>query len=252
MTAPPEEVLDLLTAYVLDALEPEEMARVSDLLQEQPELRETLAELRVTVQQLPMALPDAEPSPDLRQRTLDYALGRTTRPSRRAVPDPAARFRRWMLAWGGALAVATVAAIGGWVQYARTSAELARVQQELATVQMKEQQVAALVSQSQALVELSGASGRGAILRTVNGTTMLAASLPPLPSDRVYQLWLIQGSNAPVSAGVFTVDPRGSGMVVLPPGQPVAADTFAVTNEPVGGSTGPTTPVLIAGKAPAA
>ena len=53
MTSPPDDILDLLTAYALGAITPDEIARVSALLDEQPELRATLAELRATADMLP-------------------------------------------------------------------------------------------------------------------------------------------------------------------------------------------------------
>ena len=59
MTSPPDDILDLLTAYALGVIEPEEIARVSALLDEQPELRATLAELRATADMLPYGLPEA-------------------------------------------------------------------------------------------------------------------------------------------------------------------------------------------------
>ena len=70
-----DETEDMLVAYALGALEPDEMARVAELLAARPELRAALAELRAAADLLPRAL-DAEPPADLRQRTLDRALGR--------------------------------------------------------------------------------------------------------------------------------------------------------------------------------
>ena len=71
-----DDILDLLTAYALGALEPDEIAHVSALLAEHPELRATLAELRATADRLPYGLPEAVPAADLRQRVLERATGR--------------------------------------------------------------------------------------------------------------------------------------------------------------------------------
>src|SRR6266536_5937890 len=78
MTSPPDDILDLLTAYALGAIAPDEIARVSALLDEQPELRATLAELRATADMLPYGLPQANPPADLRQRVPDHATARST------------------------------------------------------------------------------------------------------------------------------------------------------------------------------
>jgi anti-sigma-K factor RskA len=83
----------------------------------------------------------------------------------------------------------------------------------------------------------------------VNGDLLLAAQLPPLAEDKVYQLWVIAGQDAPVGAGVFRVGSDGSGLLSLGPGLALAGVTLAVTAEPgPAGSPGPTSTVLIAGK----
>src|SRR5512138_3863057 len=113
MTSPPDDILDLLTAYALGALDPDEIARVSALLDQQPELRATLADLRATADTLPYGLPEAIPSADLRQRVLDHATGR----SGSAVPTSPARIanraRGWLLALGSLAALAVLAAAFG-------------------------------------------------------------------------------------------------------------------------------------------
>jgi len=60
--------------------------------------------------------------------------------------------------------------------------------------------------------------------------------LPPAPSDKQYQLWFIDPSNKPVSAGVFDMKTGEWIRMVNAP----AAVAFAVTLEPRGGSQNPT------------
>ena len=248
MTSLPDDILDLLTAYALDVLEPAEIAQVLALLEERPELRTTLAELRATVNELPYALPEVVPSPDLRQRVLDHATGRAT-PRRQSPPVELARQARgWFLALGSLALVAIVAAIISWSRLAGVEADLVRVRSELATAQAMQQQVADVILQQQTIATLTG-GGSGRLVRTSDGRAVLAAQLPPLRPGRVYQLWLIQGSNAPVSGGIFTVDQQGRGVLTLAPTSAGrAADTVAVTDEPDPGSSGPTTTPLIVGK----
>lgn len=241
MTTPSDNIMELLTAYALDALEPEETIQVIQLLQAQPELRSTLAELRAAADVLPYALPEAEPPPDLRQRTLDHALGRSNRVAPSTVADAGRRLRRWVVALAAVAVVALVAAGVAWQQLTSARAEIASLRQQ-------QQQLAQTVAQSVAVVELQGNSGHGSVVRTANGALVVAAHLPPLPNDRVYQLWFIKGQEAPISGGTFGVDPQGNALLSLAPGASTPnADTFAITNEPAGGSPGPTTPPLIAG-----
>ena len=82
-----------------------------------------------------------------------------------------------------------------------------------------------------------------------DGELLLAAQLPPLAGDQVYQLWTIAGQDTPVSAGVFTVDSGGYGVLALGPGVAVPGVTLAVTPEPgPNGSPAPTGDVLIDGE----
>lgn len=249
MTPPPDDdILDLLTAYALGALEPPEIAQVGALLAERPDLRQLLAELRATADRLPYGLAEAEPAADLRQRALDRATGRSA-PQPQPAPGIAARARLWVLALGGIAALAILAAALGWAQLAGARADLAQARAQLATTQDQLSQVQAQVAAAQQVIaSLQGASGSGAILKTRAGATVLVTQLPPLQPGRVYQLWRIQGSRAPASAGLFTVSGQGYGQTTLPASQqPQPGETVAVTDEPDGGSPGPTTQPLIVG-----
>ncbi|MDZ4717216.1 MAG: anti-sigma factor [Roseiflexaceae bacterium] len=237
MNSIPDETLDLLTAYALGALEQEEMARVSVLLREQPQLRIFLAELRATADMIPYAL-DAEPSPDLRQRTLDYALGRKQpAPAKRAsLPWP-----RLTAMFGGLASVLAIAVILLWGQLNVAQSELARTRQE-------QRQIAEVLAQPNALVSLNGANGQGAVIRRADGSVVMAAHLPGLVAGRVYQFWYIQGANAPLPSNTFVVDQQGFALVTLnTDAQAITADTFAITEEPTGGSQAPTTKPLLVG-----
>jgi anti-sigma-K factor RskA len=248
---PPDDITDLLVAYSLDALEPEEMGRVSRMLDEQPELRALLADLRNSVGKLPYGLPESAPPPALRQRTLDYAVGRTTRGPAAAAPAPdlAARARAWLWALGGLAAVAVALLALTFGQLTTVRGQLDAAQQALATAETGSRQVQAVLAQPVRLAELSGSGGRATVIQNANGDMLLAAQLPPLAEDKVYQLWVISGQNAPVGAGVFRVGSDGSGLLSLGPGLPLAGVTLAVTLEPgPAGSPGPTSDVLIAGK----
>jgi len=81
------------------------------------------------------------------------------------------------------------------------------------------------------------------------GGLLVAAGLPPAPAGKTYQLWAIVGKQAPVSAGVFSVDAKGSGSLRVPTLAGVGkVDVFAVTLEPAGGLPAPSGPMYLAGK----
>jgi len=122
----------------------------------------------------------------------------------------------------------------------RLRGEIAAAQAQLGQLQ---QQISAA---NKVLASLESAAGQAALLQTNAGAAVFVARLPALPPGRVYQLWRIQGTNAPASAGLFTVSPQGFGQAELPGGQPPAAgEIIAVTDEPAGGSPGPTTQPII-------
>ncbi|HMO58998.1 MAG TPA: anti-sigma factor [Roseiflexaceae bacterium] len=248
MTAPPDDVLDLLTAYVLGALEPAEVSQVHQLLEQQPELQRTLTELRATAQRLPYALADHEPPADLRRRALEHAVGRS-QPIRSVASSAMVRWRWLALTFGGIAAVAVVVVLVTLVQLVDTRVELSRTAADLAAARAVQQQVVAIATEAQVMARLSGGSGRGVVLSAPAGATLLIANLPPQQPDRVYQLWRIVGDEAPISAATFTVDAHGYGFVTIAGDQrPPPGATLAVTDEPAPGSPGPTTPILIVGQ----
>jgi anti-sigma-K factor RskA len=267
MTTPSDDILDLLTAYALDALEPEEITHVHALLARHPELRTTLAELRSTVDILPHGLPEAAPAPELRQRVLDYATGRAERQPAAPVALPR-RVRGWLLSLGGLATAALVAAAIGWGQaatlrgdLAQTQAELVRSRGDLAQTQAELVRSRGDLAQTQAelvrshedlatvqavVASLQGTSGQGTMVRTSAGNTVFVVKLPQLEPGRTYQLWRMHEDIAPLSVGLFTVDQHGYATLDLGE-QPQIGEIVGVTDEPQGGSPGPTGEPLIAG-----
>ena len=79
---------------------------------------------------------------------------------------------------------------------------------------------------------------------------LMATNLAPLPAGKTYELWLVPPQGAPIPAGLFHPDARGS--VALSPSNVPAgseAKAFAVTIEPESGSASPTMPILMMGDA---
>ena len=129
-------------------------------------------------------------------------------------------------------------------------ADLSRVQDEAA----RERSVLDLLTASDTMkvTLVSGASrpvpeGR-AFYHLRKGLIFYASNLPVLPSNRTYQLWLVPAVGNPISAGVFRVDSRGNGQILLPNLPPdITATAFAVTLEPAGGVPQPTGPKVLIG-----
>jgi anti-sigma-K factor RskA len=250
MTPHSDDEMDLLVAYALDSLDAAEAERVSRMLAERPELRATVAELRAALDTLPYALPEPEVAPELREQVLANAVGR---PVRSAAPRPTRSNGPWWraltLAFGGLSAALAVVLAVVWGQLGSAQRDLALARADLEQALAEREQIVRVVSDYETVAELAGSGGRGAVLRTTAGDTLVAARLPQLPAGRVYQLWLIGGQGAPVSGGTFEVDASGYGVVALAPGAgALSADIFAVTEEPgPNGSAGPTSDPILAG-----
>ncbi len=71
-----------------------------------------------------------------------------------------------------------------------------------------------------------------------------ADNLTPLGASQVYQLWLIRG-DTPISAGLFSVDETGYGVLAVATAVPGTFDAIGLTIEPAGGSQTPTLDQLI-------
>lgn len=83
---------------------------------------------------------------------------------------------------------------------------------------------------------------RGTLCAEPNGRIawLIVEGLPPLPPGRVYQAWLVRGDDR-TSAGLFSVDERGRGFLTIRLDQPLRSfQAMGVTDEPDGGSPGPT------------
>ena len=91
--------------------------------------------------------------------------------------------------------------------------------------------------------------GRATYLPEKGMLVFMADNLAPLPTGKVYELWLIPADGtAAVAAGTFLPDGRGAANIVtseIPKG--TKAKAFGVTIEPEGGSTTPTLPIILVG-----
>jgi len=77
---------------------------------------------------------------------------------------------------------------------------------------------------------------------------VMKESLPPLEKGKIYELWLIKGSEPPMPVGVFDISSKQSIFSFSAPLDD--ADAFAVSIEPEGGSKLPQGPVVMVGKVP--
>ena len=249
-----DEIDELAAAYALGGLEGEERVRFEALLEAgDPDAVRALRDCEDTLVGLAAAAP--EPPPPAVKAALMERIAATPA-SVRTLPRRSRAL--WPVVLSGAMAAGLAAVVVGWsvsstyekrldalVQSAeRLRAELHSQQAVIAILRDPATQVVVLAG----LPPAPGARAR-MMWHAQAGGVFVATGLPAPPDGKAYQLWAIAGSNAPVSAGVFTVDAAGTGSLAVRPLPGVAAvNAFAVTLEPAGGLPAPSGEMYLLGK----
>jgi anti-sigma-K factor RskA len=202
-----DDLHDLTAAYALDALDERERAAYEEHLATCERCRAELGELQGVAAALAVAADGPAPPAELRGRIIDAA--RAERPN--VVPLRP----RWAVPSAVAAAVAACAAIGLGLWSVSLRNDLADAR-EAPTV-----------------AALAGANGVAAVSAS-GRATLSFASLEQPPAGKTYEAWVIEPGRAPQPAGLF----RGR-TLVLTRSVPKGA-TIAITVEPAGGSTAPT------------
>jgi anti-sigma-K factor RskA len=114
-----------------------------------------------------------------------------------------------------------------------------------------QQQLVRLVAQGDAR-ELSTTTasgdvhGRAFVEPSTNQVLVAVSRLPELAANRTYQIWFTSPEGGPVSGGTFRVGDGGTAAVLASaPGGLHGYVGVGVSNEPLGGSAAPSTPMLM-------
>ena len=264
-----DEVRDLAASFVLDALDPAEVAAVREHLAGCPEPHAEFAELGGVVPVLQAAIPVVEPPASLKTRLMAAAAAdleaRRAAPAAapEAVSGPAAAptapvdavvrpfprratsLRGWAL---GIAAVLAIVALGGWN---------VALQQQLNDARGYEQQVASVLDAAQrpgSLVAVlrstdgTGAAGIAAV--TKDGVARIAMQhLAPTTGSEVYEAWVIGGDGVPVPLGHLGLRPDGGGYLETAGLPTEPGIVLALTKEPKPGATAPSSTPFVTGTA---
>ena len=229
-----ERFEDLKEAYALDALSEEERREVEDYLGTHPELRAEVDNLRSVANLLALAPQEYEPSPELRRHLLNRI---SSPPVATPAADPSSRRAGlWRLFGPSGLATAAVLAlvtVGMFVWNAALQEENQTLQGELQG------------QQTYALEGTGAAQGvQGEVVRLGDERAVLIAEdLPSPPEGETYEAWILR-EDVPEPAGLF--EPDDAGVAAAPiEGSIEDADAVAVTVEPSGGSSSPTSDPLV-------
>ena len=123
-----------------------------------------------------------------------------------------------------------------------------------ALVRERDAQLAVITGPAVSVVELSSTgvhppTARMFWDRATNSWTLVAHGLPTPKAGRTYELWLVTADKK-IPAGIFKPGDDGSAVVRATYAlQPSDLKAIAITDEPAGGVSAPTGPVVLAGTA---
>jgi hypothetical protein len=245
------EIAELLGAYALDAVEPDERRLVEDHLRDCPRCRDEVEQHRDVAAHLAFA---GEPAPEGLWARVAAGLEAGPGPSELGRLYPLRRrgsTRPWMarsVMAAAAVIVVLVAALG-W-QVHRQDDRVTGIQAALGTKGLDSAVEGALVDPQATRFALTSVDRRLRLQAVIepDGTGFLVpssgAGLPPLPSSETYQLWALTGGR-PVSVGLLGSRP---GVVAFQVSGPTM-DELAITAEKAGGAIQPTRTATVAGNA---
>jgi anti-sigma-K factor RskA len=244
-----EQFADDLALYALGSLQGAEREALEKHLEGCASCRREVELLRGDLSLIALTTAGPKPPARSRQRLMSAIANEPRLPSVVATPTSPRRQRSWWpaLGWVAAAALALVC-IGLMRQNSTLQRDVASLQvrfsDQAATLQEANGVVATLLDPEATKIELVAAGnkpqprGKAIYQRRNNNLIFFASNLPPLPAEKIYELWLFPANGgAPIAAGLFKPDARGSATVVNPPlPQGIAAKNFAVTLEPESGS----------------
>lgn len=234
-----ETVLDLIPAYALGALDPEDRAAVDALLATDAEAQRLLAEYQAITDNLVLTTPTRRAPPNLTQ-DLQRRLA-AQRPAASVPVPPAPQLRTETpeiqvvkprsIAWVMALAAALVVIVAGLLLTRGTSAP--------GPAQLYEQ-IAALPDALHVPVTPDlQASTNGDMVVSPDGkqAVIRVVDLPDIQSDQTFELWLVDEQGARSAGLLQFADEQGTNYISVPL-EKDARDyaAFAVSIEPSGGS----------------
>jgi anti-sigma-K factor RskA len=253
---------ELLPFYALDALTEEEKELVESYLAEHPEARLQLQELQPGASALPYAVAPVEPPGRVKEALMKRVASDVQERSRSSVgavssarvqKEPAQRGSRFENIFRvlslGAAAIAVIWAFVLNAQVGLLQGQVDSLNEQVAAQSQSIDDMAKTLFQLNEtdVITVSLKSTReqsrplGQLIANPKdkSAVVVISGLPPLEPGKTYQVWLI--GDAPVSAGLLTVDENGRSVLIITSEESI--DSFkalGISIEPEGGSAQPT------------
>jgi anti-sigma-K factor RskA len=253
---------ELVPGYALGALTSEETRAFESALHGSPELEQELAEYREVMGLLAAGAAQA-PGPGVRQRVMERVRAlpaAESRPPGAQVRPLTPRRSITPTLVGMGLAASILLAAGLYLKVQELELRLAQADSASAALgqrlAQREATLNAILEPGVQLTTLTATGTEPPIVqvfwnRATHKVTLHSFRLPPAPSGRTYQLWLMRRGANPLPSQLFDTEPDGHGLaenIDVPAGESIVG--FAVSIEPASGSEQPTTaPILFANAA---
>jgi anti-sigma-K factor RskA len=282
-----DQILEMLPAFVVGALAPDEMLEVEEYIHAYPELMARVHELELAAAKLAYSAPAQQLPMDLHAAVMNRARAslpprpqpaapvavtrQPARPVRTAVREnPLVEWWRKRAFWDLGLVAAAAAALllgifyrDALVEVGDLRRQVQGLEQEVATLQNENVRLQseldtrlnqlASIAGAQQIVALGGTESApgasGTLYVQDRSGTLVLNNLEPLGEDQVYQLWLIPPDGAPIPAGLLGQVAEQTAMITLD--LPATLENIAavgVSIEPPGGSAEPTGPIVLLGE----
>jgi anti-sigma-K factor RskA len=239
------ELEQLAAGYVLGALEPDDEQAFSRHLGDCQLCQAEVGELESVVGDLAYAVPQVEPPKALRS-AIRREVGLTGR--RRGLLSLRLPSSPFLPRLAVAFSLVAVLVLGFWNFSLRNELALEHRRQELIEQAL---QVAAAPSGQVELASTGGSSARATLLvreDTAEGA-LIVSQMPDLPKGKVWQFWVVPPGKDAAEAQPGRIWVSGEAAAAVPLGKlPMfTGASFAVTDEPSGGSPHPTGRIVIQG-----
>jgi anti-sigma-K factor RskA len=234
---------ELKGAFVLGALPDEERRDFEEYLASHPERQAEIEELGTVAGLLALSPEEHEPPPDLRRRIMSVVEAAEAGRPRVESRSWFARRRESLGVRGLALGAAVAMLVIGLFSWNLIlQGEVQDLQGRVQSLQSQPQWPQMVALRGPGVTQ--GARAQVMILNNERAVLM-AEELPPVPKDKTYQIWVIEDDIAKPS-GLF--EPKEEPIAVAV-GTPLdGTEAIAVSVEPDGGSTEPTTEPLLTAK----
>lgn len=243
-----DDYKEMIPARALSALDAAEERALNEHLKNCSECRRELESWQATAATLSLAANPDEPSPQVRERILSE-VRKDLSSTPKVIPFTTPARRNIWRSFGSLGAIAAVILIAAliigiivlWQQNRALQNQLARANEFVELVNTPGARVSELTGSDPVL----SATAKLAYNRTGHAILM-ASKLPSVPQGKAYQLWFIVRNKPPVPGRTFVPDSSGTAVLKdeIPP-DAIDANIFAITVEPAGGSSSPTSPIYL-------